>query len=232
MPDLIRDAELWLLHTGGHTSVVIVVAFTEEFCPPEPEPPVNDPEPTSDPEAENLTADSASDTSSSLSDPPTEEDILLSSITSTTTPRDLAGRFLALHRLQQLDKPLVGNITATIHVFRRDTAGTGIEATYSATLLPAPADSADQSFSLTMGEVLGELAAEEGVDVAERIEFPLEPLRRLVGKQKKKFEVVRAMDRTEAVMKGLGIWEEGETFAQSKKRKREHGKVEKPLGQV
>lgn len=40
------------------------------------------------------------------------------------------------------------------------------------------------------------------------------------------------MDRAEAVMKELGIWEEGETFSQCRKRNRKHEEVEKRLGQV
>lgn len=265
MDDLMRDAALWLLHTDGQTSVVLVLAFSEVIGEPqlvneatnsedvsEPQP-VHDatilvavpeanldtaganPDPAAhDPDAPNgestdhgtsqaptiHPAPSSSESSSDDSDIPTEEELLLASVNRTTKPRTLASCFLALHRRGQLAKPLMGRVDATVHVFRPNATHSGIEQTYTAVLLPAPADAEQQVFTLTMADLLGELAEEEGIADGESVEFPLDMLRSVVAKQIPKMESMRAMDRAAGLLKSLGLWEEGETFAQSKRSRK------------
>lgn len=239
------------MHTDGQTSVVLVVAFSESFeeaqsgnsvdgvnevntngeIIPLIELELNGAALVGDVnENEGSQASTAGSLnpseSSSEESCPTEEESLLSTITAQTSPRDLAASLLALHRAGLLAKPLLGRVDATVHVFRRNAEETAIEEAFTATLLPAPASSSssnDRVFCLTMGDLLGDLAAQEKIDPEELVEFPLEQLRNVVAKQIVKFERLRAVDRTEQVMKQLGVWEEMETFAQSKRnRKRKH----------
>lgn len=84
-------------------------------------------------------------------------------------------------------------------------------------ILPAPADAETQKFSLTMEDLLGEFAEEEGIDDGELVDFPLDALRSVVLKQIPNMASMRAMDRAAVVLKKLGMWREGDTFAQSKR---------------
>lgn len=226
MDDLQRDAELWLLHTDGQTGVVLVLAFTESFGDDDdtaltagvPDPPSAVVEPDTNQEASQATSDS-----SETSDSPTEESLLLSCITDATTPRALAADLLDLHRRHQLSKPLLGRIHATMHVFRANDSLTAIEESYTAVLLPAPADMQHQAFTLTMFDLLGDLAEDEGIDPDEEVVFPLDALREVVREQIPKMERMRSADRAASVLKGLGLWQKVETFAQykrSRKRRR------------
>lgn len=228
MDDLRRDAELWLLHTDGQTAVVLVLAFTESFgddgdtalTAGVPDPPAAVVEPDTNQEASQATSDPES---SETSDSPTEESLLLSRITDATTPRALAADLLDLHRRHQLSKPLLGRIHATMHVFHANDSLTAIEESYTAVLLPAPADMQQQAFTLTMFDLLGDLAEDEGIDPDEEVVFPLDALREVVREQIPKMERMTSADRAASVLKGLGLWQEVETFAQykrSRKRRR------------
>lgn len=208
MDDLQRDAKLWLLHTDGQTVVVLVLAFTEVFgdndetdrtaIVPDQADAIVEPDtnqaasqPTTDPE------------SSQASDSPTEETLLLSRITPTTTPRELAADLLDLHRRHELSMPLLGRINATVHVFRANESLTAIEESYTAVLLPVPADAHQQAFILTMYDLLGELADDEGIDPDEEVVFPLDGLREVLREQIPKMETMRSVDRGERVE---GTW--------------------------
>lgn len=229
MNDLQRDAKLWLLHTDGQTVVVLVLAFTEVFGDvDEPDltavvPDAADDaadEPDANEEAPQTNTDPESSQASEI---PTEEVLLLSSITNATTPRALAADLLDLHRRRQLSKPPLGRMHATVHVFRANDSLTAIVESYTAVLLPAPADAQQQAFTLTMFDLLGELAEDEGIDPNEQVVFPLDALREVLREQIPKMERMRSVDRAANVLKGLGLWQEVETFAQykrSRKRRR------------
>lgn len=233
MDDLQRDAKLWLLHTEGQTLVVIVLAFTEVFgnddetdlptgVPDQADDAAadDDDEPETNQEASQATADRES---SQASDSPTEETLLLAHITEATTPRALAADLLDLHRRHQLSKPLLGRMHATVHVFRANESVTAIEESYTAVLLPTPAEAHQQAFTLTMFDLVGELAEDEGIDPDEEVVFPLDGLREVLREQIPKMERMRSVDRAANVLKGLGLWQEVETFAQykrSRKRRR------------
>lgn len=237
MDDLKRDASLWLLHTDGQTAVVLVLAFTEVVSDRQPIGDMtnisatseSDPGPTDDGSNESnvettsqtttIDPDSSSQTPSEQYNP-TEEDLLLASIDDRTTPRNLAAGFLDLHHRAELAKPLMGRVDATVHVFRANATNSAIEESYSAVLLPAPADAQTQSFSLMMEDLLGELAEEEDIDPGELVHFPLDALRGVVQKQIPKMERMRAMDRAAVELKKLGMWHEGDTFAQSKRSRK------------
>lgn len=261
MDDLMSDARLWLMHTSGQTTVVIVVAFVEVTDIPvaaeeENEAEVEAPEAevgipaelsqredtvrtsdaeTTDDEPPNPISDepgaSSSPVSSVLSSVATsdeddiaeltEESILLASINRQTEHRKLAADLLDLHLRTRLVKPLLGRIDATVHLFRLNATHTDIEQTFTAVLLPVPQDSATQSFTLTMGDLLARAADAEGIDPAEAVVFPLDELRDVVEEQIPKMEKMRSMARARAEMKRVDVWEETETFAQMKRgRKR------------
>lgn len=260
MDDLKSDARLWLLHTGGQTSVVVVVAFVEvryipavqgdetEQPPEEVQSPSHSGEravtvlisqesterdtsdETADPQSDEPVGSTTPDSSVLSSVPslhesedfePTEESILLAGITQHTNHRKLASDLLDLHLRGRLSNPLLGRIEATVHIFRRNHAQLDIEQTYTAVLLPAPQDSATQSFTLTMGDILASKAGEEGIDPTEVVTFPLDELRDVVAEQIPKMEKLRSMARARAEMKRVDVWEEKETFAQFKRgRKR------------
>lgn len=227
MEDLKSDAKLWLLQTEGQTVAVIVVAFNEEvfrdidetdLVAGVTEDAAEGPD-TADQEASQATTDPES---SQDPDTPNEETLLLSRITNGNNPRALAAALLDLHRRQQLAKPLLGRIDATVHVFRANQSLTDIEESYTAVLLPAPApaDAQQQEFTLTMYDLLGELAEEEGIDDDEEVSFPLDILREIVRQQIPKMEVVRSLERAANVLKGLGMWQEMETYAQYKRNRK------------
>lgn len=260
MDDLTSDARLWLMHTGGQTSVVVVVAFVEvrdilviegeqneqpheEARSPGESGEQSDTVLISLESTERDTSDETTDLESGepvgsttpessvlssvpsldeLEDlEPTEESILLARINQHTNHRKLASDLLGLHLRSRLSNPLLGRIKATVHIFRRNAAQLDIEQTYNAVLLPAPQDSATQSFTLTMDDLLASAAVEEGIDPTELVTFPLSELRDVVAEQIPKMEKLRSMARARAEMKRVDVWEEKETFAQFKRgRKR------------
>lgn len=151
---------------------------------------------------------------------PTEESIILTSINHHTNHHTLASDLLDRHSRSRLSNPLLGRIEATVHILRRNAAQSDIEQTYTAVLLPAPQDSATQSFTLTMDDLLARTAADEGIDPAELVTFPLDELRDVVAEQIPKMEKLRSMARARAEMERADVWEK-ETFAQFKRgRKR------------
>lgn len=144
----------------------------------------------------------------------------MASIDDATKPRTLAASFLDLHHRGQLAELLIGRVEATVHVFCAHATDSAIEETYSAVVLPAPADAETQKFSLTMEDLLGEFAEGEGIDDGELVDFPLDAFRSVVLKQISKMESIRAMDRAAVVLKKLGMWREGDTVAQSKRARK------------
>lgn len=166
-------------------------------------------------------AEAADDTDAT--DPFPEETALLASISPTTQYNDLAASLLTLHRSQHLRKPLLGRITASLHIFRLAPCGTKITETFSAPVLPACA-SAPASFALTLADLLGSaVVAAKGLDPDEQIVFPLDRLRKQVADQIAPQEKRRARARAEKEMRGCEVWVQQETFAMRKRAKRKRG---------
>ena len=67
-----------------------------------------------------------------------EEKMVVDSIDGTTSFHDLATRLLDLNHQGKLRKPLVGDLTATVHIYKANKDRTEIEESFKATLLPPP----------------------------------------------------------------------------------------------
>lgn len=151
----------------------------------------------------------------------TEEQDLLGAICATTKYHDLADSLLDLHRRGRLSKPLLGTVTATLHLFRLNPACDAIEETFTATVLPATV-AAPAEFTLTLTDLLGPLVtATNNLNPDEEVLFPLTRLRKVISDQIPPQEKRRSRARAEALMKECGVWDEEElTFAQMKRMKR------------
>lgn len=133
-----------------------------------------------------------------------EEESLLDSIDGATSFRTLYHGILALHCRGNLQKPLLGRIDATIHLFRANDDKTDIIQFFTTTLLP-PQDE-PTNFMLTIEDLLRRgVAEEQGLDPDEVVQFELEKMRMVVAKQIPKQELARARDRAKAAMKKQGV---------------------------
>lgn len=228
MDDLKRDARLWLLGTQGETKVVVVVAFNEIYAPVPPAILADVTDPAATDAGQDVPTSGSSD--GSEVDMWHEETTLLASINQSTEFLILAKTLLSLNHQQKLQKPLLGSVVATVHLFRANPAGDGITESFSCTLLPLPtALDAPQNIPLTLGDLLSAtVATAHGLDPDEPVLLPLARLRAIVAKQLPKQEAERSMDRAMALLKKRGVWEDLPTFAQTKrtKRKRDNEDVE------
>lgn len=219
MEDLMDDARLWLLGTGGQTKVVIIVKFNEGNCgnilSSSPSPSSSSPTPTGS-EASDAGGDHTPDS--------TEESRLLADVTSTTRLSILAETLRNLHLRGELEKPLLGAITATFHVFRRTTEDTVYE-DFTTTVLPAPdADiNPPQTYALTLEDLYGGVPVPAGADAQQQFVMDMDDFRRDIAHQVPKMEVKRSLERAKAILAEKGFWLDKATFAGAKKAKRKRG---------
>lgn len=224
MEDLVKDARLWLLGTGGATKVCIVVHFLEERAARVPKPESDDdndsPAAASDDEDGDTVSASTEATDPGPVDPFPEETALLASITSTTPLNTISSDLLALHRLQQLSQPLLRQFTASFHVYRANATLTGIRKVCTLTVLPAPLPDADsnQTFELSLQDLYGDAAVAEGVDPQRKVRFEMAELREDIADQVPAMEKMRSDARALAVMRQVRGGVGGETFSMGKKR--------------
>lgn len=224
MEDLMADARLWLLGTGGQTKVVIIVKFTEDKRGPRSASPAS----SSSSNATDADADDAGPNDQDAPPEPTEESLLLSTVTASTRLRALANTLLDLHHRGALAKPLIGPFTATFHVFRRTPEDTIYE-DFTATVLPAPAPADDntqqdpQTYALTLGDMFGDNPLPAGVDPRLAIVFDMDVFREDIALQVPDMEVKRSFDRAKAILQRRGFWERPKTFAGAKRAKRKRG---------
>ncbi|CUS10855.1 unnamed protein product [Tuber aestivum] len=200
---LVEDARLWLLHTDGQTRIVIVVSFTESTI-------------KHSLQASNKQPEEATKPHRSTS----EEETVVDSIDSTTNLNDLAKKLMDLNRRDELGQPLVSSLKATMHVYRASKDGREIEKSFEATLFPEPdVDGGDpKEFGVTMEDLLGD-SLPKGQDPSDCIMFCLDGLREFISSSIPDTERVRAAKRAKKLMVMAGVWEEEETFAQSKRRR-------------
>lgn len=210
--------------------MVVVVSFQESnpaevaaIPPPGDESPDGVDHPTAiegGPVIEDGPADDSDPDESNPDEFPEEQDIL-GAISATTKYLDLADSLLDLHRRGRLAKPLLGTVTAILHLFRLNAAGDDIEETFTAAVLPASVE-APAEFSLTLTDLLGPLVtATNNLNPDEEVLFPLTRLRKVISDQIPPQEKRRSRARAEALMKEFGVWdEEMPTFAQMKRMKR------------
>lgn len=237
MDDLRKDAKIWLCGTKGVTKVVIVVCFTEgkdqdeiqkhpgesadakdeagndNTGPPTlPEDPV---EPRSS-QTPNIVPvqDIPVDSPRSATESP--ESVLIASITKATLFPDLVESLQTLHSARHLKKPLLGPVTAMLHLFRANTPATSIVEFYATSVLPP----GDASFELSYADLLTPLLATElGLDPEDVLQFDTEELREVIKAQMAVMVLERARRRAKALMVRFDVWEKVETFASSKRRR-------------
>ncbi|RPB02594.1 hypothetical protein L873DRAFT_418813 [Choiromyces venosus 120613-1] len=200
--ELMNDARLWLLHTDGQTRIVLVVSFTENTLKHSLQAANEEPEEEVRPHGST-----------------SEEETVVDSIDGATNLNDLANNLMDLNRRDKLRQPLVGNLSATLHVYRANEDGRDIVQSFEATLLPQPVvdGGGPKEFGITMEELLGD-SVPEGQDPGDRIMFCLENLRDFIRRSIPDTERVRATRRAKKLLRMAGVWEEEETFAQSKRR--------------
>ena len=193
--ELMDDARLWLLHTGGQTRIVIVVSFTESS--------------TKNP-LEAVAEESEG-----------EEQTLVDSIDGSTDLNDLTRKLIDLNRRAKLKQSLVGDLEATLYVYRASEDGKDIVESFKATVLPPPSvdEGGPKGFGVTMEELLGD-SVPEGHDPADVMMFHLEGLEKFVTRSVPGTEKRRANRRAKELMVVAGVWEEKETYSQYKRRRR------------
>jgi len=158
--------------------------------------------------------DSEEDTNTS------EEQIMINSIDGSTNYHELAARLLDLNRRGGLREPLVGDLGATIHVFKASDDGKDIVETFTATLLPRPAieQEAPTRFGITLDDLFGGSVPTEQ-NPKKVFWFSLERLEKYVTSSLPQTERDRASARTVKLLKEAGEWEERETYSQGKRRR-------------
>ncbi|KAG0134932.1 hypothetical protein HOY82DRAFT_601811 [Tuber indicum] len=199
---LVQDARLWLLRTRGETRVVIVLSFRENI-PPAP-------------------AVVRDDETTTQNTP--DEQALLDSINDTTVANDLADQLFTLNQEEKLTKPLVGNLEASIYVYKASEAADDIIETFSTKLLPPPptdlADSSPQEFGINLDELFGGHVP-EGQNPKDQILFNLADLQDCVEESITRTELLRATHRAKKLLNAVVGADDEETFAQRKRRRAE-----------
>lgn len=251
MEDLLADARLWLLGTGGITKVCIVVHFQEERAAKPPKALSVDAGESneesggeSDSRSQLENGDTTSTTTltsehippsndpASVDNPFPEEQALLASIDRSTRLNDISRDLLALHRRQKLSEPLLRPFTATFHVYRLNAAHTAIHEECTMTVLPAPAIAVAQTFELSLKDLYGDATVPADVDPDRRILFEMDEMREDIQDQVPAMEKMRADARALKVLKNVGVVV-GETFTAGKrgkgKRKRAEDEWVKPV---
>jgi len=191
LEDLKKDAQLWLLHTGGQTRVVIVVSFTEKMIKHSRKAP----EQETEDEEEVQPGESAS-----------EEETVIDGIDEATDKNNLADRLLDLNRRGNLREPLVSDLGATLHVYRASEDGQDIVQTYGATLLPQleVEGGGPEEFGVTMQDILGDSIPEDK-DPGHHIIFSLEELEDFITSSILDTERIRAARRAKKLMQMAGV---------------------------
>lgn len=120
------------------------------------------------------------------------EEALINSVNKDTDYDDLTDSLVELYRAGNLRKPLVGFISARMHLFRRNAPGTSIEVFFDAPVIPA--DPVHAYWELSMQGILSaDLALGYGLIPGETIKFALEDLRKSITRQIPSMEEGRAM---------------------------------------
>jgi len=219
MEELKEDAKLWLLHTGGQTRIVIVLCLTETN-PKTRILAVNKEAEENDDCTENTASDK--ETTLSTQESADDEQILLNSIDESTDLNNLAEQLFVLNQEGKLMQPLVGNLKATLHVFKAVEGGQSIEESFVATLLPPPTADSDRSepteFRITMQDMLDNCLPKAN-DPTDEIAFSLAVLQEYIQSSIPHTERLRAAGRAEKLLKALGGLNNEETFGKRKRQR-------------
>ena len=195
---LMEDTRLWLLCTKGQTKIVIVLSFIETKLGGDS---------VRGSRSENDAADGSGQT---------EEQAAINSIDPSTCQTDLAEILEQLDQQAKLQKPLIGDLKATLHFFRASKDYKDIVKFFNSTVLPVPpSDStAPRELQIALHDIFGD-DLPEGMDPQDPITFSLHELEAQVTGSLKNTTWYRAMQRAKMLMEEAGVWEEKETFTQS-----------------
>ncbi|KAG0127483.1 hypothetical protein HOY82DRAFT_593297 [Tuber indicum] len=220
LEDLIADARLWLLYTGGLTKIVIILSIIEKD--------------TRNTQATDLPEKILGD-ASKMGDARTEEQALIQAIAAGIDLNDLAARLIDLNTRTKLTRPLVGNLEVTIHVYQACDDQADIKETFSATVIPSPPTISKEptEFKIAFMDIFGgNTPAGVPVDPTDDITFSLADLRRFVTSSLGDTERLRATRRAKKLLKEAGEWEEADTFTQHKRRRQSGGSSSMAAGKV
>ncbi|KAG0129473.1 hypothetical protein HOY82DRAFT_540723 [Tuber indicum] len=201
---LMEDTQLWLLCTGGKTKIVIILSFIETKS-------TTSSDSVAESESENNTTDGSGKT---------EEQNVIDAINTSTREPDLAQKLQQLDGRAKLRKPLIGELTATLHVYRASDDYKDIVEWFNTTVLPLPPSNftGPREFQITLHEIFGN-DVPEGMDSKDPITFSLPVLEAFVTGSLEHTAWYRANKLAKKLMKEAGVWEEKETFTQSKRRR-------------
>jgi len=196
------DARLWLLCTGGETKIVIMLSFTETKTRSNP---------VAESESENDTTDR---------DSQTEEQKVIGAIDESTKTIDLAQTLQDLNEQAKLRTPLIGELKATLHIYRASEDHKDIVESFTTTVLPAPPVdfTGSREFQITLSDIFGS-GVPEGMDPMDPITFGLQFLEMGVAESLSHTTWLRAHRLAEKLMKEAGVWVEKGTFVQHKRRR-------------
>jgi len=200
-----EDARLWLRHTGGETKMVIVVSFTER--------------PTRS--GTDLGGDDISEDERRTGGGGKEEPMLMRSIDETTKVCELGERLADLNVRDQLRTPLIGELEASLYIYRATEDRGEITEVFGTKILPSPPVNGEKphEFHITMLDIFGEEVPAE-MSPMDQITFDLHDFEEAVTQSLLHTAKYRANKRATKLMKDAGVWEECETFAQHKRQKR------------
>ncbi|RPA88617.1 hypothetical protein L873DRAFT_1849655 [Choiromyces venosus 120613-1] len=181
---LMDDARLWPLHTGGQTRIVIVVSFSE-----------NNTRKHLDVEDEKSGDEIQSSRGRSA------EQKMIGSIDGSTDVNDLAEWLMDLSQQDKLRKPLVRDLKVTLHVYRACENHEDIIESFGATILPSPPidTKGPTEFGITLKDILGDYVP-EGQDPMDIIVFSLPRLKEFVIRSLPNTQWLRATRRAKKLM--------------------------------
>jgi len=219
--ELKEDAKLWLLHTGGETRIVIVLCFTESNPKTQMVAQAGEKDADENGDGTEDTAD-AEETSLGTQGSSDDEQILLNSIDQSTELNDLTEKLFVLNQQGKLLQPLVGNLAATLYIYKAVEEGNGIEASFVATLLPPPTADEDKSepteFRITMQDLLDKCLPKPD-DPKDEIAFSLAVLKEYIQSSIPDTERLRATSRAEKLLKAFGGFDDQQTFSKRKRQR-------------
>ncbi|PUU75380.1 hypothetical protein B9Z19DRAFT_1067476 [Tuber borchii] len=148
------------------------------------------------------------------------EKALIASIKEDMDINELAEKLFILNKQGGLSRPLLGEVGASLHLFKATDEGDDIVQTFFANLLPPEpkATKTPNKFGITLRDILGNLVP-MGHDPAYEITFALEDLKEVVESSIPRTTRLRATDRAiKLIEKTVGLSREP-TFAQRKRQK-------------
>ncbi|PUU75338.1 hypothetical protein B9Z19DRAFT_1131471 [Tuber borchii] len=177
---LLEDARLWLLQTAGQTKIVIILAFTEVM-----------------PKGGQVAQDGDTPAGETQDGGQT----FIPKINKETSVIDLAKQLFELNKEGKLAKPLVGNLTAKLSLYKASKTGEEIVEDFSTT------------------KKCWEAPPPDGHAGDDKITFSIPSLLKYIERSIPYTELFRATHRAKKLRSKVDGLEEEQTFAKSKRRR-------------